>query len=124
MPLSEHEQRALEEIERNLYAEDSDFARGMNRADPSLAETKRVKLGFLSFIGGLLTLLAFFVTRALPLGVLAFAAMVAGIVIITTATRNLVSAWRMMIAGPRDRINGNLKEWERRMRDRYRRHKQ
>lgn len=123
MPLSEHEQRALEEIERNLYAEDNDFARGMLRADPSLAETKRVKLGFLSFIGGLLTLLAFFVTGALPIGVVAFAAMVTGIVIITTATRNLASAWRMMIAGPRDRINGNLKEWERRMRDRYRRRK-
>ena len=121
MPLSDHEQRILEEMERKLYEEDRDFAKGMGRADPSLTQTKRVKLGFLSFAAGLITLLAFFVTGALVVGVIAFGAMVTGIVTVATATKNLASAWRILLVSPKERLSGNLANIERRLRERYRR---
>ncbi len=121
MPLSEHEQRVLAEMERKLYEDDRDFAKGMGRADPSLTQTKRVKLGFFSFAAGLLILLGFFVTGALVLGVIAFGAMVTGIVTVATATKNLASAWRMLLVSPKERLSGKLSNLEEKMRERYRR---
>ncbi len=121
MPLSEHEQRILEEMERRLYEEDRDFAKGMLRADPSLTQTKRVKLGFLSFAAGFVILLAFFVTGALAVGVVAFGAMVTGIVMVASATKNLAAAWRMLLVSLKERFSGSIADIERRLRERYRR---
>ncbi len=58
MPLSEHEQRQLEQIEQALRAEDPRFADVVHAADPRVHHKRRVigaALGFLCGVGLLLT---------------------------------------------------------------------
>ena len=122
MPLSEREQKILQEIERDLYREDPAFARDVKRP-PRFAEGMRARLGIGLFACGFLMLIAFFVvtsaTRSqafsLLLGVLAFAAMVAGIVMMVGSLRALATSKDQ----PRDRLVQALKRWESRVRDRY-----
>ena len=57
MPLSEHEQRQLEQIERALYAEDPKFAQAVRAKDPRVHYKRRVveaAIGFLLGVGLLL----------------------------------------------------------------------
>jgi hypothetical protein len=79
MPLSDHEQRILEEIERRLVAEDPKFAREVSTGHAEGAALRKVKravfgfaIGFGLLIAGLFVpdLLVFF-------GIAAFAMMVA-----------------------------------------------
>ena len=58
MPLSEHEQRILDEIERRLAAEDPKFARSTSAATPRGVAMKRVKQSVVGFCLGLGLLLA------------------------------------------------------------------
>ena len=53
MPLSDREQRILEEIEKNLYEEDPRFARATRRTTPRFDRSKRARLGGLLFVIGL-----------------------------------------------------------------------
>lgn len=121
MPLSDREQRILEEIEKNLYEEDPRFARATRRATPRFDRSKRARLGGLLFVVGLGTLLVFFVTQALLAGVLAFGGMVAGIVLVLGSSSALVNSGR---EGGRDataRFKGSLKNFEQRIRNRNKR---
>ena len=125
MPLSDSEQRILEEIEKNLYADDPAFARGVKRKAPRFAELRRLRLGILTLLSGIGLLLWFFFSPNLILGVLAFGAMVAGIVF---AMRSL---WGIAVSGrgrgrrsrpsPRERMTSTAKEWEEKFRNRYKR---
>ena len=57
MPLSEHEQRQLEQIEQALRADDPRFANAVHAADPRVHHKRRVigaALGFLTGVGLLL----------------------------------------------------------------------
>ncbi len=93
MPLSEREQQILDEIERNLNRED---ARTSPRARSSrTASGTRVKQGVALFVAGLLLLvLGFFSTGFIPLGVIAFAAMVGGAALIATAAGSAIASSR------------------------------
>lgn len=60
MPLSEHEQRLLDQIERALYAEDPKFASTVRSTDLRSHLRRRIKrmaallfVGFLLFVGGI-----------------------------------------------------------------------
>ena len=58
MPLSEHEQRQLEQIEQALYSDFPRFANAVRATDPRVHYKRRVieaVLGFLIGVGGLLT---------------------------------------------------------------------
>lgn len=57
MPLSEHEQRILDEIERRLAAEDPKFARSTTTATPRGQAVKRIKRSIFGFVLGLVLLL-------------------------------------------------------------------
>ena len=116
MPLSEHEQRVLEEIERRLHEEDPRFARQVARR-PRLSDAGRLKLAIALFIAGLLVLIAFFMTRALLLGVAAFGAMVTGIVLAAGAVGGMDGLRR----DRGRRLSRALSEWEIRTKRRYRR---
>ena len=121
MPLSDREQRILEEIEKNLYEEDPRFARATRRATPRFDRSKRARLGGLLFVAGLGTLLVFFVTQLILVGVLAFGGMVAGIVLVLGSSSTLVNSGR---GGGRDataRFRGSLKNFEQRIRNRNKR---
>lgn len=118
MPLSDQEQRILDEIEKNLYREDPRFARQVKERDPARQERKRAKLGALCFLAGFVGLMVFFASKLLIVGVLAFAGMVLGIVLIAGAIKSLTSD-SGLARKPGDRVGRALSDWEQRVRDRY-----
>jgi Protein of unknown function (DUF3040). len=81
MPLSEHEQRLLEQMEKALYAEDPKFATSL-RSNSTAANRSRAALGVLAVLGGLGVLLAGMAMPMAILGVVGFVVMLAGAVLI------------------------------------------
>lgn len=79
MPLSENEQKLLEQMERALYAEDPRFATHMRGAGASGPSRKRVVIGVLAAVLGLGLVIAGVSTQLIILGVLGFVVMVAGV---------------------------------------------
>lgn len=65
MPLSDHEQRLLEQMEQALYAEDPRFASVLQGDDLRLRYRRRLVLAVLGFVAGILLLLAGLVLRQL-----------------------------------------------------------
>jgi hypothetical protein len=87
VPLSEHEQRALEQMEQALYAEDPRFATSLGKSE-ARAKRRRVALGFVIALVGLgLVLLAVSMPQ-IWIGGLGFAAMVFGGVWAMTSPRS------------------------------------
>ena len=93
MPLSEHEQRLLEQMERALYAEDPKFASALRGADLRAHYRRRILLAAAGFLVGI-ALLVSGVVYHFSLSVVGFAVM------LTTAFLALTS-WRA-IPGSRD----------------------
>jgi hypothetical protein len=121
VPLSEREQRILEEIEKNLYQEDPSFARDVRRRSPRMDEVRRARLGVFIFLCGFALLIGFFVSRSVLVGVVAFGAMVGGIVLVAGAIKGLASGRGMPSGIRRDRLTTMIHAWEQRLRRRYRR---
>lgn len=109
MPLSDHEQRILDEIEKNLLQEDLGFARKEHVSADD--KRRRARLGAFCFVAGFVGLLVFFSTSLVVVGVLAFAAMVTGIVLIAGATWP-ASSPVSFLQGSRERAGRLLSEWE------------
>ena len=87
MPLSEQEQRLLEEMERSLYHNDADFVSAVSagRTRPSYS---LVVTGVLISILGLAVLVTGVVIRQPVVGVLGFAIMFAGVMFAVTPRRS------------------------------------
>ena len=85
MPLSEHEQRLLEQMEKALYAEDPKFATSLRSAPGARAARGRAALGVLGILAGLGLLIAGVATTIIALGVLGFVVMLVGSVIVYSA---------------------------------------
>lgn len=111
MPLSEREQKILDEIESHLHQEDPRLARGGGR------RALPTKLGGVLFLAGFAALVAFFVVQNVLLGVLAFAAMVAGIVLIASSVNESLFVGE----SPAERVSRAFGRWEERLRQRNRR---
>lgn len=62
MPLSDHEQRILEEIEKRLQEEDPRLADTVGRTSPHSHAVRRVRWGAVLFVGGFVMLLLFAVS--------------------------------------------------------------
>jgi hypothetical protein len=77
VPLSEHEQRAFEQIERSL-AEDPKFASAVRASDPRLHARRRLVLAVLVILAGLALVVFGTVNNLLPLGAGGFVVMLAG----------------------------------------------
>ena len=77
MPLSEHEQRQLEQIEQALRAGDPRFADAVQAADPRVHYKRRVVAAALGFLAGLGLLLAGVVINIILVAVAGFLVMVA-----------------------------------------------
>lgn len=114
-PLSDEEQKILEEIEKSLYQEDPKFARDVKRRSPQMSERRRAKLGLLLFFVGLGVLIGFFITSNIIIGVIAFGTMVAGIALIAGSIKGLALGQRGPGSSPRDRIMKSLSAWESRV---------
>jgi hypothetical protein len=119
VPLSEHEQRILEEIEKNLYQEDPGFAREVRRTTPRMQDSRRARLGLMTFCAGFAILIAFFVWPSVLVGVAAFGTMVGGIVLIAGSARGLLNLSRPQGRDVQERLKTALSEWEQRVRRRY-----
>ena len=82
MPLSEHEQRLLEQMEKALYAEDPKFATSLKSTPGARAARGRAALGVLAVLAGMGLLVAGVATTFIAFGVLGFVVMLVGSVTI------------------------------------------
>ena len=105
MPLSEREERILQELEQRLYEEDPDLE-GSLRTPSSrrLSDLTGVRLGMGALAAGILCLIAFFATQSVLLGVLAFAALVGGIVLLAGGIRERSRADVVSLETPKERV--------------------
>ena len=78
MPLSEHEQRLLEQIERALVDDDPKFASSVRTGDRRLKARRKLQLGALLMVAGLALLVGGAVARSFLLGAFGFVVMFAG----------------------------------------------
>ena len=78
MPLSEQEQRLLEEMERSLYQNDSDFVARVTRRQGRPTYTA-ITLGVLGALAGIAVVIVGLVIKAPLLGILGFVVMLAGV---------------------------------------------
>jgi hypothetical protein len=120
VPLSEREQRILEEIEQTLYKEDPAFARETKKIVPHAAERRKAQAGGALFFIGFSILIGFFITGSVIVGVTAFGAMVAGIVLIAGSVHTFLASKGAVPGGPSDRLSSAARSWEEKLRDRYR----
>ncbi|MGH3321366.1 MAG: DUF3040 domain-containing protein [Streptosporangiaceae bacterium] len=77
MPLSEHEQRLLDQIERALYTEDPKFAHTVRTTDPRTHYRRRIIQAAIGFVAGVGLLLAGVISKIIPVGVIGFLVMLA-----------------------------------------------
>lgn len=69
VPLSEHEQRMLEQIERALYAEDPKFAHAVRSTNPQVHYKRRIVKAVLGFVLGVVALMTGLVVNVMPISV-------------------------------------------------------
>ncbi|OOB90259.1 DUF3040 domain-containing protein [Rathayibacter sp. VKM Ac-2630] len=80
MPLSEHEQRLLDEMERNLYQNDADFVAAVSKGRGG-TNYRALVLGILLSLLGLAILVTGVIVQVPLVGVGGFAVMLAGVVV-------------------------------------------
>ena len=94
-------------MERELLG--SEPTRGESKSQPT-RHRDQIKGGILLFVVGLVCLGFFFVTGALVLGIVAFATMVGGLVLIANGVRDAASKnFRDLTSGPQD-LFGRLEQ--------------
>jgi hypothetical protein len=81
VPLSEHEQRLLDQIERALYADDPKFASAVRAANLRSHYRRRILRSALGFAAGLLLLLFGVAAPLVPVGVAGFLVMLASVLL-------------------------------------------
>ena len=121
MPLSEREQRILDEMEKSLYQEDPVSAR-RPALDRSRGNVQTARRGVLLFVAGLLVLFAFFMTKQVWIGALAFGSMVWGIVVVAGSLRGAAPSPRRAFTDVGERIGRAASDFEQRLKQRYKRH--
>lgn len=91
MPLSEHEQRLLDQIERALYAEDPKFASAVRTTDLRSVMRRRMRWSVVVFVIGFGMLLA---------GVTEPVIGIVGFLVMLGALGLALSAWKRVGSGP------------------------
>jgi predicted lipid-binding transport protein (Tim44 family) len=89
VPLSEHEQRQLEQIEQSLYADYPRFAHAVRASDPRVHYKRRVVEAAFGFLLGIGMLLGGVVANIILIGV-------AGFVVMLACAMWALSSWRHM----------------------------
>ncbi|MER7048207.1 MULTISPECIES: DUF3040 domain-containing protein [Streptomyces] len=87
MPLSEHEQRMLEQMERALYAEDPKFATALEGSGLRTYTRRRVYQAVAGFLVGIALLMAGMVAQVIPISVVGFLVMLGCAVLAVTGWR-------------------------------------
>ena len=89
MPLSDHEQRLLEQMERALYAEDPKFASALRGSDLRRMHRRRVLKAAAGVFVGIALLLTGVIVPLVPLGVL-------GSVVMIMSALLAIHSWRQI----------------------------
>ena len=87
MPLSEHEQRLLEQMERALYAEDPKFASSLREGSGRRGNRRHVAIGVLLVLAGLALMVVGVASSLVVVGVLGFLVMFGGAYLAVRALR-------------------------------------
>ncbi|WP_326599491.1 DUF3040 domain-containing protein [Streptomyces sp. NBC_01803] len=87
MPLSDHEQRMLEQMERALYAEDPKFATALEGTELRTYTRKRVYQAIVGFLVGISLLMGGMVAQFIALSVVGFLVMLGCAVVAVTGWR-------------------------------------
>ena len=114
MPLSEHEERMLDQIERALEAEDPKFAHTVRTSDPRVHYKRRAIKAALGFLLGVALLLAGVISKIIEVGV-------AGFLVMLASSMWALTSWRRIGAGPATPRPPSVTQLKRRRRRRQRR---
>ncbi|MFC7881479.1 spore wall synthesis complex protein [Streptomyces sp. NPDC057376] len=111
MPLSEHEQRMLEQMERALYAEDPKFATALEGSGLRTYTRRRVYQAVAGFLVGIALLMAGMVAQQVWLSVVGFLVMLGCAVLAVTGWRKAPKPGEQPAAGtgPQARHQGKQK---------------
>ena len=122
MPLSEHEQKLLEQLEKQLHEDDPKFANSMGSDPGRTWSTRHVVIGVLCALAGIFLLLVGVTLQNIFVGVLGFVVMGGGVYFATM--RNASGAKGGPASGtgksgkPRSSFMSSLEErWDERRRD-------
>ncbi|MRX42400.1 DUF3040 domain-containing protein [Agromyces kandeliae] len=99
MPLSEQEQRLLEEMERNLYKNDADFVATVGGGGRGRPNYRAIVLGVLLAVAGAGALIGGVASQITVVGVLGFALMFVGVLVAITPSKRRGAAATAMPAG-------------------------
>ncbi|MFI5802822.1 DUF3040 domain-containing protein [Streptomyces sp. NPDC051561] len=128
MPLSEHEQRMLEQMERALYAEDPKFATALEGSGLRTYTRRRVYQAVAGFLVGIALLMAGMVAQEIWVSVVGFLVMLGCAVLAVTGWRKAPKPGEQPVPGmapagrrqPRQRrsvMNRIEQRWQRRRDD-------
>jgi hypothetical protein len=124
VPLSDHEQRLLEQIERALYAEDPKFASTVSSTNLRTHARRRVRRALVLLVLGMVALLAGVMVPSVPLGVAGFCIMLGAAGFAASQYKRLAGRPDLRVAGS-DRPVGRRKPKKlsllKRMEERFRR---
>lgn len=88
MPLSDHEQRLLAQMEQQLLDEDPRFASTMRGAGGRASGRRRLLIGGVAVVAGLVMLVLSVASSLVPLGVVAFLLMLGGAIYAMSSPRH------------------------------------
>ncbi|WP_406434851.1 DUF3040 domain-containing protein [Streptomyces sp. NBC_00631] len=103
MPLSEHEQRMLEQMERALYAEDPKFATALEGSGLRTYTRRRVYQAVAGFLVGIALLIAGMVVQQVWVSVVGFLVMLGCAVLAVTGWRKAPKPGEQPAGGPQAR---------------------
>ncbi|WP_236240976.1 DUF3040 domain-containing protein [Streptomyces sp. CC228A] len=123
MPLSEHEQRMLEQMERALYAEDPKFATALEGTGLRTYPRRRVYQAVAGFLVGIALLMAGMVAQQIWISVVGFLVMLGCAVLAVTGWRKAPKPGEQPAAGgaPRGRAQRQRRSVMDRIEERWQR---
>jgi hypothetical protein len=92
VPLSEHEQRLLEQIERALVDDDPKFASSVRSGDRRLKARRKLQIGGALLVVGLAVMIGGVVAQSIPVGILGAVVMFAGLPLIALNYKSATAA--------------------------------
>ncbi|GEK02954.1 DUF3040 domain-containing protein [Streptomyces sp. NPDC003388] len=104
MPLSEHEQRMLEQMERALYAEDPKFASALEGSGLRTYTRRRVYQAVVGFLVGIALLMAGMVAQQIWVSVVGFLVMLGCAVLAVTGWRKAPKPGERPAGAPRRQV--------------------
>ena len=120
MPLSEDEQRILQEIERSFYDNDPAFAREVSSKTLYRHAGRNLKWAALGFVAGLAVLVVSF-AQSLILGFLGFLVMLGSAFVFERNARKMGKAGLQSVSQRTGNLSELLGDRSKRLRERFRR---